>query len=109
MPIASKLCAFARIPARRAVFAAFSARRAPAQQTKKRNTRITPRQSADPARTAKREHGARETTKDLTRMIIRALLSAPAPSGKRRARDAGNAENEHNDKERPNGLSPPIR
>ena len=80
MPIASKLCAFARIPARRAVFAAFSARRAPAQQTKKRDTRITPRQSAD-----------------------------PAPRGKRRSQGAGKAENEHNDKERPNGLSLPVR
>lgn len=76
MPIASKLCAFARIPARRAVFAAFSARRAPAQQTKKRDTHIPPRQSADPARTAKRDHVTRETTKDLTRTIIRELLSA---------------------------------
>lgn len=88
MPIASKLCAFARIPARRAVFAAFSARRAPAQQTKKRDTRITPRQSADPARTAKREHGARKTAKDLTRTIIRELLSAHrAAKGDHKARE----------------------
>lgn len=79
------------------------------QQTKKRNTRITPRQSADPARAAKRDHVTRETTKDLTRTIIRALLSAPAPNGKTQAQGAGKAENEHNDKERPNGLSPPIR
>ena len=63
MPIASKLCAFARIPARRAVFAAFSARPRDTQQTKKRDTRITPRQSADPVRTAKREHKARERRK----------------------------------------------
>ena len=69
MPIASKLCAFARIPTRRAVFAAFSARRAPAQQTNKRDTHITPRQSADPVRAAKGDHKARKTTENLTRMI----------------------------------------
>lgn len=88
MPIASKLCAFARIPARRAVFAAFSARRAPAQQTKKRDTRITPRQSADPAPRGKRRSQGAKTTKDLTRTIIRALLSAHrAAKGKHKARE----------------------
>ena len=70
MPIASKLYAFARIPARRAVFAAFSARRTRARATDKkaRHAHNAPSERRPRPNGKARAQGAK-TAKDLTRMI----------------------------------------